>query len=212
MKLTIYDMDGTLLSGTTYTPFLLFAARRLAPWRLVLVPAWFALLVAHKLRLLSRTRMKHLGMRLLVGPIARDRLDHVTRDFATKRMSRLFPGARAALAQDRQEGRQVVIATAAYGLYAEHVARALAVEHLVASGWDPVGPIHPNCYGPEKLARVEAWLAEHQLSAAEVRFVSDSFADAPLLDRAQEAWFVTTDPRKAARAQARGWRVVDFSR
>ena len=38
-RLAIYDMDKTVTRRATFTPFLLHAARRLAPWRLLLLPA-----------------------------------------------------------------------------------------------------------------------------------------------------------------------------
>ncbi|WP_121117884.1 HAD family hydrolase [Croceibacterium ferulae] len=212
MKLTIYDLDGTLLARATFTPFLLFAATRLAPWRLVLAPLWVVLLVAHKAGLVGRTALKHSGMRLLVGRPSPARLDKVAAAFAVTRMADLQPGARAALERDRREGRTVVIATAAYAFYARHIADALSVEHLVASAWQEQGLNQPNCYGPQKLAQVEAWLAQEGHGTEPLRFYSDSFADAPLLDRAEEAFFVTRNPRKAARARARGWQAVDFSR
>lgn len=212
MKLTIYDLDGTLLARATFTPFLLFAAARLAPWRLVLVPAWLLLMVAHKVGLIGRTALKHAGMRLLVGRPTPARLDKVAATFAAGRIADLQPGARAAMERDRQEGRTVVIATAAYAFYARYIASELHVEHLVASAWQGQGSDQPNCYGPEKLARVEGWLADRDCKNVPLRFYSDSFADAPLLDRAEEAFFVTRNPRRAARAQARGWQVVDFSR
>lgn len=212
MKLTIYDLDGTLLSRATYTPFLLCAARRLAPWRLALAPVWVLLMAAHKAGLIGRTALKHAGMRMLVGTPSPARLDMVSAEFAASRMGDLQPGARAALERDRQEGRTVVIATAAYAFYARHIAMALGVGHHVASDWQVSGAQQPNCYGPEKLARVERWLAEQGHERASLRFYSDSFADGPLLDRVDEAIFVTGNPRKAARARARGWQVVDFSR
>jgi len=210
--LTIYDLDGTLLARATYTPFLLFAARRLAPWRLMLVPLWGLLMAAHTAGLIGRTALKHAGMRLLVGSPPLVRMDAIAAEFAAIRLADLQPGARAALERDRRERRAVVIATAAYGFYARHIAAGLAVGHLVASNWETHGPQQPNCYGPEKLARVERWLAEHGHRRVPLRFYSDSFADAPLLDRAEEAIFVTRNPRKAARALARGWQVADFSR
>lgn len=212
MKMTIYDLDGTLLARSTYTPFLLFAARRLAPWRLSLAPVWVVLMAAHKAGLIGRTALKHAGMRLLVGKPLPERLEAVAVQFAASRISDLQPGARAAMEHDRQEGRMVVIATAAYAFYARHIAIGLAVEHLVASEWQADGVRQLNCYGPEKLARVERWLVEQGRGQVALRFYSDSFADAPLLDRADEAFFVTRNPRKAVLARARGWQVVDFSR
>lgn len=214
MRIAIYDLDGTLLSGSTFTPFLIFAATRLAPWRLALLPVWVGLMIAHKLGLLDRTMLKHRGMRLMLGCPRPERLAEIAGVFARARLGRLYPGARRMLEQDARDGQVRVIATAAYSLYAELIADGLEVEHLVATCWSAEGVPSPNCYGPEKLKRVKAWLAEQGIDRtwAEVRVVSDSFADAPLLDWADEAWFVTVNARLAKRAEARGWRVVDFSR
>lgn len=212
MNLTIYDLDGTLLRRSTYTPFLLFAARRLAPWRLGLAPIWVLLMAAHKAGLIGRTRLKDTGLRLLVGDPLPDRLDRVAQAFAARCLSDLQPGARAALERDRREGRTSIIATAAYQFYARHVASGLEVPHLIASERPAGGAVPPNCYGPEKLARVKRWLAEQGDAPDHIRFYSDSFADTPLLNRVDDPVFVTRDPSKAARAAARGWRVEDFSR
>lgn len=208
---TIYDLDGTLLRRATYTPFLLFAGRRLAPWRLILAPGWVLLMVAHKAGLVGRARLKAMGLRLLVGRPTPDRLDRVAMAFATGRLGDLQPGAQVALARDRREGRLSIIATAAYEFYARHIAAGLQVPHLIASERLATGITPPNCYGPEKLVRVERWLAEQGAAPDHIRFYSDSFADAPLLDRVDDPVFVTRNPRKAARAAARGWRVEDFS-
>lgn len=214
MRIAIYDLDGTLLAGSTYTPFLGYAARRLAFWRLLLLPIWVALLIAHKLGAIDRTALKHRGMRLMLGRPSPDRLAAVSAKFAQARLSRLYPGARRMLADDAAEGRMQVVATAAYSFYAELIARGLGVDRLVGSHWADEGAPSPNCYGPEKLARVKAWLSENGIDRerAHIRFVSDSFADAPMLDWADEAWFVTTSRSKTRRAEARGWRVVDFRR
>ncbi|RXZ65778.1 HAD family hydrolase [Pelagerythrobacter rhizovicinus] len=212
--MTIYDLDGTLLSGSTFTPFLIFGARRLALWRLLLLPVWIALMIGHKLGLIDRTTLKHRGMRLMLGRPLPETLARVARAFAEVRVARLHPGARRAMEADAREGRRVVIATAAYLLYAEHIARLLDVEEIIASHWAIEGEMQPNCYGPEKLARVQVWLAERGIARGELhlRFVSDSFADAPLLDWADESWFVTSRAGVARRAQARGWQPVNFSR
>ncbi|HWK40441.1 MAG TPA: HAD-IB family phosphatase [Croceibacterium sp.] len=214
MRIAIYDMDGTLLRGSTFTPFLIFAAARIAPWRLPLLPAWIAMMVGHKAGLYDRATLKRRGMALMLGPVDAARLARVAEAFAAARLSRLHPGARQMIDTDRAEGWRQVIATAAYGLYADRVARKLDIADVIATQWSPDGELAANCYGPEKLARVKRWMGEQRIDRAdvEVRFVSDSFADAPMLDWADEAWFVTDDPALTEKARARGWWVVDFSR
>jgi hypothetical protein len=39
-RLAIYDMDKTITRRATYTPFLVHACARLAPWRIVLSPSF----------------------------------------------------------------------------------------------------------------------------------------------------------------------------
>lgn len=214
MRIAIYDLDRTLTRRSTFTPFLMFAAARIAPWRLLFAPLWLGLMIAHKLGLLDRTTLKRRGMVLMLGRPDSERLTAVAEDFAARRAGQLHPGAERALAADRRDECTIAIATAAFEFYARPIARHLGVEHVIATGWRRDGPAEPNCYGAEKLARVTAWLEEQGLERerTHVRFVSDSFSDAPLLDWADEAWLVTSSPGAGSRARARGWVPVDFSR
>jgi phosphoserine phosphatase len=210
--LTIYDLDRTLTAGPTFTPFLLYAARRLAPWRLVLSPVWVLLMIGYRLGLYSRTELKRRGMRLMLGRPGVERLASVGAAFAQGRD--LHPGAERALAADRAAGRDVAIATAAFALYARPLGERLGIGEVIGTVWEAGAIPGGNCYGAVKLARVEEWLSASgtERGALHVRAVSDSFADAPLLDWADEAWFVTADAAQARKAAARGWTPVDFSR
>jgi phosphatidylglycerophosphatase C len=214
MRIVIYDLDRTLTEKPTFTPFLVFAAARVAPWRLLLLPAWVVMMVVHKLGLCDRTTLKRGGMRLMLGQPDRAQLGEVAMAFARSRLDLLTPGARRAVVRDRQAGCTLVIATASYALYAEPFGKLLHVDEIIGTPWDEASSVGTNCYGPEKLARVKAWFDTLgvERSAASIRAVSDSFADAPLLDWADEAWFVTSGQRAARRASARGWLPVDFSR
>src|SRR3546814_3263194 len=51
----------------TFTLFLLWAAWREAPWRLLLLPALAALMIGHALRLYGRDRFKPAAIRLTLG-------------------------------------------------------------------------------------------------------------------------------------------------
>ena len=55
------------------------------------------------------------------------------------------------------------------------------------------------------------WL-EDKPPGYRTRFVSDSFADAPLLQEADDAVFVTQSCKKRKRAESLGWHVIDGSR
>ena len=66
-QLAIYDMDRTITRNPTYTPFLIHAALRLAPWRLLLLPAVMVTMLLYLAKLIDRGRLKEINYDLLVG-------------------------------------------------------------------------------------------------------------------------------------------------
>lgn len=213
MRIAIYDLDRTLTRQPTFTPFLAFGAARIAPWRLALMPVWIAAMIGYRAGFYSRTALKRFGMRLMLGSPGLNRLKSVGDDYAAARIARpgLMPRVMAMVAEDREAGATLMVATAAFGFYAAAFAERLGFAHLIATEWDGSTIPGGNCYGETKKARVLAWFARQGIdrSSAQVRFVSDSFADGPLLDWADEPVFVTRSARETKRAQARGWTVID---
>ena len=209
MRIAIYDLDRTLTRRATFTPFLLFAARKVASWRLTLVPVWFFAMLAYRLGAMSRARLKLFGMQLLVGRRARSELEGLGSQFAARVMAAdgLMPGTLLLLEKDREAGARLVLATAAFDIYASAFATALGFDEMVATRWDGFERVPDNCYADTKLASVLD--RQPEIGEARTRFVSDSFADAPLLDRVDEPIFATTSQRKAKKAAGRGWRVID---
>ena len=216
-RVSVYDLDRTLTRRGTYLPFLLFAARRLAPWRLLRLPEVLAAMAGYKLGLLTRGRLKEVMQAQLLGPaVAGARMRPAAEAFADAVVRRgLRAGVAARLRADLQGGRTVVIATAAHRLYAEPIARRLGVEHLVATGsaWSGDHLLAqldgPNRRGPAKLDALEAWLAERPaLAAAGFRLHSDDASDLPSFERAAERVAVHPGPRLHRIARARGWEVL----
>ncbi|MCU0728728.1 MAG: HAD-IB family phosphatase [Sphingopyxis sp.] len=212
-RIAIYDLDETLTRHATYTPFLIRSARALHPWRLALLPIWIALMLGHVCGLYGRAWLKQAGFRLLVGRADDPRLSDIIADFADHIVATMRPGARAAWDRDAAEGATRVIATAALALYAKAIADRLGADVLIATQISDDGRIDgSNCYGPEKFRRVMAWFDSlpHGRSAYVVTMWSDSTADAPLLDWADHAMFVTHSATGSARALACGWRPISF--
>ncbi|MXO86285.1 HAD-IB family hydrolase [Altererythrobacter aurantiacus] len=212
MRIAIYDLDNTLTRRATFTPFLAFAARRIAPWRLILLPIWVLMMLGYRAGLFDRTTLKTYGMRLMLGKASVEMLQRVGHEFASTRANNDFfmPAVLALLDEDRRNGAHVVIATAAFDFYALAFADLLLIETVIGSRWDGRVISGGNCYGETKLRRVQSWAKAEGLSldSATIRFVSDSFADAPLLELADEPIFVSSSASKRARAKARGWRVI----
>jgi phosphatidylglycerophosphatase C len=216
----IYDLDRTILRKPTFTLFLLWAAWREAPWRLLLLPALAALMIGYALRLYGRDRFKPAAIRLMLGRrIAPTRASALAAAFAAWRVPRdVPPGAAACIARDRAEGYRLLMATAAPEFYAGAIAEALGFDAIVASrhrrdaegNWLPQLD-GPNCYGAEKARRVAEWLAAHPAEgAARIRVYSDHISDAPTFALASEAWLVGRGDKFVRLAAKHGWRVADF--
>lgn len=212
MRIAFYDLDETLTAQATFTPFLIFAARRLAPYRLLFAPVWVMAMACYKAGLYDRTALKQLGMKMMLGHRAEGDLSGVGRDFARAHIAR--KGWRgdiiALLETERGKDARIVMATAAFEFYARAFAEMLDIDDVIGTHWDGEGVPGGNCYGRAKYDRVLDWMAAQGFdrSQAHISMASDSFSDAPLLDWADEGIFVTDSVAKAKDAREKGWQVA----
>ncbi|SNS56538.1 HAD-superfamily subfamily IB hydrolase, TIGR01490 [Sphingomonas laterariae] len=220
-ELAIYDMDRTITRVATYTPFLLHAARRRAPWRLLFTPLVLLSMLAYVLKLIDRARLKEINHALLLG---RHNHPHELRtvidSFAEATVANnIHPGALTQIAADRAAGRRLVLATASYRLYSEAIADRLGFDDCIATnsiiGLD--GRIRAkidgeNNYGPAKLRMVQAWMAAEGLDRAEcrIRFYSDHASDAPVMEWSDEPFAVNAHDKLRRMAAVRGWPTVEW--
>ncbi|HEY0596078.1 HAD-IB family phosphatase [Sphingopyxis sp.] len=219
-RIAVYDLDRTVLRKPTFTLFLLWAAWREAPWRLLLLPALAALMIGYALRLYGRDRFKPAAIRLMLGAsISPARAEALATRFAAWRVPQdVPPGAAACIARDRAAGYRLLMATAAPEFYAVAIADALGFDATVASrhrrgaegNWLPALD-GPNCYGAEKARRVAEWLAANGAGKTpHIRAYSDHLSDAPTFALASEAWLVGRGDKFVRLAAQHGWHAADF--
>jgi HAD superfamily hydrolase (TIGR01490 family) len=221
MDLAVYDMDRTVTRRPTFTSFLLHCALRRAPWRLVFVPLVVISMLAYLAKLISRARLKEINHALLLGRrIHAAQLKALVDSFADRQVAtNIRPGARAAIARDKAQGRRVVMATASYRFYAAAIADRLGFDDVIGTG-SVIGldeRLHSriegeNCYGDAKMRMVADWVAKSGLTGkhGHVRFYSDHVTDAPVFEWADEAIAVNPHSKLARLAAARGWAVEDW--
>ena len=220
-ELAIYDMDRTITRTGTFTPFMIHAALRLAPWRLIFVPAAALVMLAYVLRLIERKRVKELNQAMLLGRNVRlSALAPLAESFAEKTVRHnVRRQALDSLAENRAAGRRLVLATASSRLWVEPIAAKLGMDDIVATtsirGLDDYVSHKvdgENCYGPAKLRMIEAWMGLEGLerSQCRIRFYSDHVSDVPVLEWADEA--IAANPHQGLREEAkrRGWTIVDW--
>jgi len=220
-ELAIYDMDRTITRTGTFTPFMIHAAWRLAPWRLIFVPFAALAMLSYVFKLIERKRLKELNQAMLLGRnVAVAKLAPIAESFAEKVMRHnIRQQALASLAENRAAGRRLVLATASSRIWVEPIAAKLGMDDIVATsaikGIDDYVSHKvdgENCYGPAKLRMIEAWMGVEKLdrSQCRIRFYSDHVSDVPVLEWADEA--IAANPHHDLRVEAkkRGWTIVDW--
>lgn len=208
----------------SWVPFLRFWLRRVAPWRLVLVPMVVAGGAAHGLGLMSRGALKAWSHRWLIGArVPAAQLAAVAADFAEAFVAaHALAPARLAIAADALAGRRVVIASASHGFYVRAIAARMGVTDVIATEALRVGDMvlpaldGENNYGAAKRAALEAWLAREGFGDAVVHFTSDHHSDLPCFELALASGgsVLCANPSAALRAMAaaRGWPAVHWGR
>lgn len=220
-RIAIYDMDKTITRAPTWTPFLLHAASRIAPWRLALLPIAGIATIGYAAGLLDRARLKELTQRLLIGStVAPGAIAGPVASFAARIVARgCHANAIARIAADRHAGHRLVLATASFDFYAGAIGDALGFDDVIGtqSMHDAYHRLMAridgaNCYGPAKLDRIEAWLAGQGIAraGAQIRFYSDHVSDAAVLGWVDEAFAVNPHAPLRALALEQGWTVLDW--
>jgi HAD superfamily hydrolase (TIGR01490 family) len=131
----------------------------------------------------------------------------------------IHPQARALVEQHRSAGDQIVIVTATNEFVTRPIADAFGVQELVAvelvrdaSGWITGEIAGVPSFRGGKITRVEQWLAARGLSWGDVdaTFYSDSMNDLPLLEKVNHPVATNPDARLRQLAAERGWRILDL--
>lgn len=220
--LSVFDLDRTLTILPTYTPFLLFAIRTRAPWRILLLPLLLPVAILYALKIVPRRTMKQAMHRAALGSRLAERDTARLADrFARRLVARgLYAEGLALIDAERAAGRRVVIATAAPHFYTAALARRLGIADVIATeSTRRDGCLTPaigsaNCYGGDKRHRVAAFLDRAGIARerAHIRFYSDHISDLPMFGFADEAIAVNPSAKLRRLAEARSWPVLDWRR
>jgi HAD superfamily hydrolase (TIGR01490 family) len=222
VELSVFDLDRTLSILPTYTPFLFFAARKHAPWRLLFVPLLLPVAILYALKLVPRRTMKQAMHRIAIGGALPERdAARIADRFARHLVERgLYGEGLDLIDAERRAGRRVVLATAAPHFYTAALARQLGIADVIASAssWKD-GCLVPaiggaNCYGAAKRERLETFLEQAGIvrDAAHIRFYSDHISDLPVFELCDEPHAVNPSPKLRALAATRGWPILDWKR
>jgi HAD superfamily hydrolase (TIGR01490 family) len=219
MKLTLFDLDNTLLACDSDYEWGQFLVDRGVLDRGRYEAQNAAFFEQYK----AGTLDIHEFLGFALRPLAEHTAEDLARWHAEFMAARIRPAmgapAKALVQRHLAAGDLCAVVTATNSFVTGPIAREFGLTHLVATEPERSAGRFTGrvagvpCFREGKIVRVEAWLAGlgHRLQDfPQSTFYSDSLNDLPLLERVTRPVAVDPDPKLAAVARARGWPAVSL--
>jgi HAD superfamily hydrolase (TIGR01490 family) len=219
LKLTLFDLDHTLLDGDSDVLWCEFLMARGVLDRTSFEPRNRAMELQYKAGTVSTTAFCEFYISTLVGrsaeqwaPLRQVFLDEII-------VPRIPASAHALVKRHQQAGELVVLTTATNRVITELTAAHLHIEHLIATECELAADGHfsGRVQGianmrDGKVRRLQAWLSARGQTLADFdsRFYSDSINDLPLLQAVTHPVVVDADAQLLAQALQHGWPTLSL--
>lgn len=221
MRLALFDLDNTLLSGDSDYEWGQFLVARGVVDR--------GRYEAQNRQYYEQYAAGTLDIHEYLGFALRPLAEHSPQDlaqwhaeFMSSRIEPMIsPAARDLVRRHLAAGDLCAIITATNSFVTSPIAREFGVAHLIATEPESRGGRFTGrvagtpCFRQGKVQRLTEWLAglgKHLDRFAESSFYSDSHNDLPLLERVTRPVAVDPDEKLAAEAARRGWAVISLRR
>jgi phosphatidylglycerophosphatase C len=183
--LAIFDLDGTLIRGDSFLPFLVsFAWRRRRFLPILVLPFYVAL---YACRVLSAQRAKERLIRAFVrGETTEEIARHAERFTSDWVQKRFRQEVLALLRKHQQAGHRVVLISASPDLYVPCIARSLNVTETICTRVAIANGVYlgslasPNCKGEQKVVMLQSYLGRSKAPAGSCAY-GDSRSDLALI-------------------------------
>ena len=216
MKLTIFDLDNTLLAGDSDYA-----------WGQFLVDK--GVVDAEKYtreneRFYQQYQQKTLDIheyqRFVLTPLialTEQQKTQLHREFmATVIQDLRLPKAEALIRQHQQAGDQLLIITATNRFIAGPIGPCWGIEQVLATEPEERDGVFTGaitgapCFQEGKITRLQAWLTANQYAPESMTFYSDSINDLPLLEYVDRPVAVDPDPVLKAQAEQKQWPIISL--
>lgn len=220
MRLALFDLDHTLLSGDSdrlWCEFLVDLGRLDAGWR----ERCDRVAEGYAAGTITPQAYCDFHAATLAGCDLESLLPLRQRFLAERVRPRISEDARALLRRHRDDGHRVVLTTATNRVVSELTARELGVDDYLATELEVVGgrctgrALAPPNMRTGKVERLRRWLAEQGAPESVLRqafFYADSINDLPLLSAVRHPVVVDPDRRLESTARRKGWTVLRLRR
>ncbi len=220
MKLTLFDLDHTLLSGDSDVLWCNFLMDEGVLDREIFAPQNVDMDTRYRAGTVGLNEFANFYVGTLAGKSAKEWEPLRQHFLRTQIVPRIPQSALDLVNRHLDAGDLVVMTTATNRFITELTAIYCGIEHLIATEPEVIQGVFTGCCTGDlnmregKVIRLRAWLnaAGHKLKRFESTAYSDSINDLPLLSVVNQAVAVDPDAKLRAEAMARNWRILNLAR
>jgi len=216
MKLAIFDLDNTLLSGDSDYEWGEFLARK----GIVDKETYSRTNAVHMADYRSGKLNINDFLAFQLEPLKdnpRYFMEEIRRHFCKDIIKPMISGnARALVRRHRERGHVLMIITATNRFITAPIAVEFGIEQLIATEVEEVDgeftgrTFGTPSFGEGKIHRLHNWLAERNEKLSDSWFYSDSHNDLPLLQLVNHPVALNPDDILRKEAQLRKWKIIDW--
>ena len=199
-QLVIFDLDGTITRSDTLIPFLAGCFVRFPRLRACMFVLPFDTIRFALGRITAGTFKEQL-LRAIIGGLPVEDVHRWAQIYASRVVSSGCSASTLNLIKEHQErGDRLILLSASPSFYVRMIGQALGISETVATeieiknGCYTGALMTPNCAGHEKLRRIREHLGFDKYPGETLAF-GDRESDRPLLEWADEGWFIEGEMR-----------------
>jgi HAD superfamily hydrolase (TIGR01490 family) len=191
VNLALFDFDGTITFGDTWTPFMRMAVRpsRRVTGRILVAPSY----IAYRFGAAHVGRVRETAARIGFSGEPASRIRDLGRQYASQTLSRMVrPEAADRLDWHRARGDEIVVVSASLDVYLAPWCTERGLACICTTLEERDGKLtgrclHGDCSADEKVRRIRA---QYQLTSYdEIYAYGDSDDDRPMLDIADKQYY-----------------------
>ena len=189
----LYDFDGTITTKDT-TILLLVVLLKLRPWRFSVL-IWLLLRMIVASDSVSKQGYKNKAIGYLIKDLSDMHLSGALKDFRNKVKSLYRPSVLTSIDKAIQDGCTVLIVTASPSFAVSDCVSDLPVI-VLGTEFEKEGNIYTgllkseNCYGKEKVNRINEWATSNKIVLSVQSAWSDHFSDFDMLSLSAKRYWI----------------------
>ncbi|MEN9946396.1 MAG: hypothetical protein RLZZ293_782 [Pseudomonadota bacterium] len=194
-----FDFDGTLSNRDTFLPFLL---KVVGVWHFILQSPWLLIIgLTYLLKIIDNEQAKSRILQRLICGLSKKQLEHYAEQFASLHLSKYIkPEIFARLEWHREHGHTLYLVSANLAIYLRYWVQLHNLDGVIATELEfdqhqcATGNLATaNCFGAEKVRRIQAYLQIQQLNFDYIYAYGNSRGDYEMLEYANEGFYVSGD-------------------